>query len=90
LADAKRYGTDPDADKLPNYLDVDSDGDGTPDKDEPGDRDGNGVPDYLSAGGVAGGALCSAALGEHAPHGQMCFIAVLWAALVARRRRASR
>lgn len=37
-----------DGDGIPNYMDLDSDGDGTPDALEgTGDTNGNGVPNFL-------------------------------------------
>jgi len=44
------YDNDVDNDGTPNYLDIDSDGDGTNDVDEgTGDADSDGIPDYLDA-----------------------------------------
>jgi large repetitive protein len=45
---------DPDRDNVPNFLDLDADGDATPDQAEvgpdptrPQDEDNNGIPDFL-------------------------------------------
>ena len=81
---AKRWGEDLDGDNQPNYLDTDSDGDGLSDRAE--GLNAQGTPEYLSPGGIAGGARCS--LGT--PHGTRaspgCALAML-ALLAARRRR---
>ncbi len=55
LVDGAMWGQDFDQDDIWNWHDTDSDGDGIPDRDEPGDADGNGVPDYLQFGGDTGG-----------------------------------
>jgi hypothetical protein len=49
VADGAEHGADVDADGNPNWLDLDSDGDGSPDEVEgrDTDSDGNGIPDYL-------------------------------------------
>ncbi|MET0343909.1 MAG: OmpA family protein [Polyangiales bacterium] len=74
IDEGRRYGGDDlDGDGIPNWLDEDADGDGQGDGNEGRDTDGDGTPDYLDdpaaaadagrwrAGGVAGGAGCSAA-----------------------------
>jgi hypothetical protein len=88
LADAKSFGDDVDHDHIPNYLDTDSDGDGVPDSQEPGDKNGDGRPDYLTTGGASGGALCSVHAGR-AAHGAdvLGLLAACGALLLWRRRR---
>ena len=43
------FDTDVDEDGLPNWLDLDADGDGILDQDEADDDDGDGIPDYLDS-----------------------------------------
>src|SRR5690606_19277370 len=88
LRDAERYSHDVDRDGIPNYLDVDSDGDGfTDDIDGDLDYNQNGVPDYLEAGAIAGGALCSATPGvTRAPLGALLPLGLLLSLLRSRRR----
>ena len=90
LEHAKEFGANRDSDFLPNYLDDDSDGDGLTDREEgPGDYLVDGIPDYLRAGGIAGGALCSvgARIGSDAGSVGWPWVFVLGAGLWVRIRR---
>ncbi len=53
VIDGEVYGNDVDGDGVPNWYDIDSDGDGVLDEIEGrGDRDGDGIPEYLDQYGI--------------------------------------
>lgn len=89
--DAETFGDDVDDDGLVNWLDPNADGEGADDGEEGrGDDDGDGIPNYLdptndtaTAGGVSGGAGCSAAPMQSAPFSLLFLVG--W--LLVRRRR---